>query len=65
MTDFPWLTAIGLVPLVGSVVVVLLPHGRALLAKQVALVFALITLALTVAMALQFDGDSNESFQFV
>ncbi|MBK9738176.1 MAG: NADH-quinone oxidoreductase subunit M [Actinobacteria bacterium] len=65
MTTFPWLTTLGVVPLVGSVVVALLPRGRGLLAKQVALFFAVLTLGLTVAMALQFQGDSSEPFQFV
>ena len=65
MTTFPWLTTLGVVPLVGSLVVILLPKGRALLAKQVALVFSVATLVLTVVMALQFQGDSPEPFQFV
>jgi NADH-quinone oxidoreductase subunit M len=65
VTSFPWLTALGVVPLVGSVVVLLLPKGRTLLAKQVALLFTVVTLALTIAMALQFQGDSADPFQFV
>ena len=65
MTAFPWLTTIGLIPLVGSIVVALLPKGRGLLAKQVAFAFSVVTLALTVAMALQFQADSAEPFQFV
>ena len=51
-------------PLVGAIVLMLLPTGRAVLAKQVALVFSLATLVLTVLMALQFDGSSAEPFQF-
>ena len=65
MTTFPWLTTLGVVPLIGSLVVILLPKGRALLAKQVALVFSVATLVLTIVMALQFQGDSVEPFQFV
>jgi NADH-quinone oxidoreductase subunit M len=64
VTDYPWLTTLALVPLVGSLVVAALPTARELLAKQVALGFSLVTLALTVAMALQFDKDSSEAFQF-
>lgn len=64
MTSFPWLTTLGVVPLVGSVVVALLPRGRTLLAKQVAFAFAILTLGLTIAMALQFDGGSADPFQF-
>jgi NADH-quinone oxidoreductase subunit M len=65
MSAFPWLTTIGLVPLLGSVLLMLLPTGRELLAKQIALVVSLITLGLTVAMALQFDANSTAPFQFV
>jgi NADH-quinone oxidoreductase subunit M len=65
VTSFPWLTTIGLVPLVGGIVVALLPRGRGLLAKQIALAVSLVTLGLTVAMALQFKADSPEPFQFV
>jgi NADH-quinone oxidoreductase subunit M len=64
VTDFPWLTTLALVPLVGSLVVTAVPTARELLAKQVALGFSLVTLALTIAMSLQFDPDSNETFQF-
>lgn len=65
MTTFPWLTTLMVVPLVGSIVVALLPTGRGLLAKQVALVFSFATLVLTVLMALQFDASAAEPFQFV
>lgn len=65
MNTVPWLTILGAVPLVGSVVVALLPKGRDTLAKQVALVFALATLGLTIAIALQFKGASPQPFQFI
>ena len=64
MNDFPWLTTLMLVPLVGSLVVVRLPKANPLLAKQVAVAFSLVTLALTIAMSLQFEADSNAMFQF-
>ena len=63
MSDFPWLTTLGVIPLVGSVVVAALPAGRALLAKQVALVVSLAVLVLSVVMATGFDPD-GERFQF-
>lgn len=63
--NFPWLTTLMVVPLAGSIIVALLPRARALLAKQVAFAFSLVTLALTIAMALQFSADSAERFQFV
>ena len=37
MSAFPWLTVLGVVPLVGAVVVAALPAAKPLLAKQVAL----------------------------
>ena len=45
MTDFPWLTTLAAIPLVGAVVVAALPRGRELLAKQVALGVSLVALA--------------------
>lgn len=65
MNDFPWLTTLLVVPLVGSIVVAALPKANATLAKLVTLAVTLVTLALTVVMALQFDGDSTSPFQFV
>ena len=63
-TSIPWLTILGVVPLVGSVVVLLLPRARETMAKQVALAFSLITLVLTVVLALGFDAASSAPFQF-
>ena len=65
MSAFPWLTTLGVLPLLGSLVVALLPKSKPTLAKQIAMIVALATLGLTVAMALQFDGSSTEPFQFV
>jgi NADH-quinone oxidoreductase subunit M len=65
MTEFPWLTAIGVVPLIGSLVVALLPKSKPTLAKQIAMFVSLLVLGMTIAMALQFDGKSSEPFQFV
>ncbi len=65
MSTFPWLTALGVLPLLGSIVVALLPRAQHTLAKQVALAVSALTLLLTVVMALQFQGDSTEPFQFV
>lgn len=64
MSNFPWLTTIGVIPLIGAVVVMLLPRSKGLLAKQLALVFSLIALGMTIAMALQFDADVTDPFQF-
>ena len=65
MSAFPWLTTLGLLPLIGSSVVALLPKSKPTLAKQGSLVVSGAVLALTIAMALQFDGASKQPFQFV
>jgi NADH-quinone oxidoreductase subunit M len=64
VSDFPWLTTLGVVPLAGSLVVALLPAGRDLLAKQLALFFSIATFVLTISMALRFDA-GGATFQFV
>ena len=64
MADFPWLTTIGLVPLVGSVLIAAMPTGRDELAKRIALAFSGCTLALVIVMAAGFETDSAELFQF-
>jgi NADH-quinone oxidoreductase subunit M len=61
--DFPWLTTLGVIPLVGALVVAAVPRGRDLLAKQLALAFSLAVLVLTVVMALRFEADGAR-FQF-
>jgi NADH-quinone oxidoreductase subunit M len=64
MGNFPWLTAIGVLPLVGSLVVAAIPRTRSVIAKQTALGFSLLTLALVVAVALRFDPNARQQFQF-
>ena len=64
MNNFPWLTTIGLIPLIGSIVVILVPKANTALAKFVALFFSIVTLGAVIAMALQFEADSTEKFQF-
>jgi NADH-quinone oxidoreductase subunit M len=65
VTDFPWLTTLGVVPLVGALVVAFVPAGREQLAKLLALGFSLLALVITVGMALAFDPHSTQAFQFV
>ncbi len=63
MSDFPWLTTLGLLPLVGAVVTAYLPSGPgAALPKQLALVFSVLTLAITVGLA--FDYDAGAGMQY-
>lgn len=64
MNNVPWLTLLGVVPLIGSLIVVLLPASKPLLAKQVAFVISLIALAITVVIGLEFDPAAAEPFQF-
>jgi NADH-quinone oxidoreductase subunit M len=59
--SFPWLTASLLLPLVGAVVVAVLPQGgreesRRALPKLVALGFSLVTLVLVAVIAVRFDA---------
>jgi NADH-quinone oxidoreductase subunit M len=65
VSTFPWLTTIAVVPLVGAAVVAAVPKGREILAKQVALAVSLVTLALTIAMATQYDTTSGAAYQLV
>jgi NADH:ubiquinone oxidoreductase subunit 5 (subunit L)/multisubunit Na+/H+ antiporter MnhA subunit len=64
MSGTPWLTILGLIPLVGAAVVAALPRGRDLLAKQLTLAISLVVLALTVVMCAAFDP-AGDRFQFV
>jgi NADH-quinone oxidoreductase subunit M len=62
----PWLTIVGVTPLVGATAVALLPKGKDLLAKQVALATSLVVLVLTAAMWLDYDRSAGAPrFQFV
>ena len=60
MSDFPWLTVIGVVPLVGALVILGLPTR---LAKPLALAVSMVTLVLTIAMCAAFDV-GGPRFQF-
>ncbi|NUS56380.1 MAG: NADH-quinone oxidoreductase subunit M, partial [Streptomycetaceae bacterium] len=63
MKDFPWLTVLWVVPLVGAVATAFLPRrrGRASAGKAVALAFAGLTLLVGVAVAAQFHaGDGMQ-----
>ncbi|MDQ1536543.1 MAG: NADH-quinone oxidoreductase subunit [Actinomycetota bacterium] len=64
MSNFPWLTTIGLIPLVGALVVAFLPESLAAKAKHIALGFSVVALLFTIAAALQFKAGSGEQFQF-
>jgi NADH-quinone oxidoreductase subunit M len=60
MSDLPWLTILWALPLVGALVTAFLPRGPgSALPKQVALLFSLLTLAVGVAIAVQYDAGSG------
>jgi len=63
MNDFPWLSTAVLLPIVGAVVVALLPAARGALPKQVALGFSLLTLAAVAVVGLGFEV-GGERYQF-
>ena len=60
--NFPWLTTLLVLPLLGALVVALLPRASTAV-RPVALGFSLLTLAVGVAMATQFRTGSDEPFQ--
>ncbi|HEU5107370.1 MAG TPA: NADH-quinone oxidoreductase subunit M [Micromonosporaceae bacterium] len=61
--DFPFLSILTAAPLVGALVVALMPRGKPQIAKVVALAWSLGVLALTVAMWIAFSA-GGERFQF-
>ncbi|HUA40231.1 MAG TPA: proton-conducting transporter membrane subunit, partial [Streptosporangiaceae bacterium] len=74
MSTFPWLTVAGAIPLVGAIVVGLTPgrsapgspadrRARDLLVKRITLLFTLITLAVTIVIAVKFRP-GGPRFQF-
>ncbi|SDE34635.1 NADH-quinone oxidoreductase subunit M [Rhodococcus tukisamuensis] len=64
MNDFPWLTALWLVPAVGAVVVMAVPARQRRLAKALALGVAAAALGVAVAVAVGFDP-AGARYQFV
>ncbi len=75
MSSFPWLTVIGAIPLVGALAIAAIPGAsdpgdtatqaaRDLLVKRVALLVSLVTLGMTIAMAVKFSP-GGPVFQFV
>jgi NADH-quinone oxidoreductase subunit M len=59
---FPWLTVLGAVPLVGALVVALMPGSRTVVHKTTALAVSLVVLALTTALALQYVPGGGRQF---
>jgi len=65
VNTLPWLTIVGVVPLIGAAVLMSLPKADKGSAKRVAIAFSLATLVLVIVMSLQFKADSVSQFQFV
>jgi NADH-quinone oxidoreductase subunit M len=61
---FPWLTTIGVIPLLGSIVVMAMPRTQERLAKQTALGFSLAALVVAILAATRFDANGPQ-FQLV
>ena len=64
LNDVPWLSVLWLVPLAGSVLVILLPPGLRQLAKWTGLVFGIATLAVAAVVTLGFKT-GGAHYQFV
>jgi NADH:ubiquinone oxidoreductase subunit 4 (chain M) len=62
--SLPWLTTIGLLPLLGAVAVWLLPKHDVRTVRLVALGFSLATLLVTLLLAFRFDASQAGSYQF-
>jgi NADH-quinone oxidoreductase subunit M len=63
MSGFPYLSVLTVAPLVGALVVAVLPRRRPALARQVALVWSLAVLVLTLVMWVRFQRNGAR-FQF-
>ncbi|WP_328329738.1 NADH-quinone oxidoreductase subunit M [Kribbella sp. NBC_00382] len=58
-----WLTLTLLLPLVGALATMAVPKAKALLSKQVALVFSLVTLALTIVIAVGYHQNGAADYE--
>ena len=65
MDNFPWLTTLALVPLVGAIVIALMPARSDLTARKIGVVFSVIPVLIVIAMGLLFDPHATAPFQFV
>ncbi|HEV7209439.1 MAG TPA: NADH-quinone oxidoreductase subunit M [Mycobacteriales bacterium] len=61
---FPWLTVLGAIPLLGALLLALIPAGRDEFVKRLALAVSLVVLGFAVAMSLAYDTH-KAGFQFV
>jgi NADH-quinone oxidoreductase subunit M len=59
VNGFPWLSLLLWLPVVFGGVVALVPRGRELLAKQLALALSLVVLAISIVVAIGFDAGGS------
>src|ERR1700728_5031349 len=64
MTNGPWLSALWRVPLVGAVVIILVPAGGRQFAKWLGVTVSVVVLALSIALAVEFKS-GGPTYQFV
>ncbi|HET7075455.1 MAG TPA: NADH-quinone oxidoreductase subunit M, partial [Mycobacterium sp.] len=64
LNGVPWLSVLWLVPLAGSLLVILMPPGQRQLAKWTGLFFGLLTLAVSIVITLGFKA-GGATYQFV
>ncbi|MGB7144107.1 NADH-quinone oxidoreductase subunit M, partial [Mycobacterium sp.] len=64
MNTFPWLSVLWLVPLIGAVVIVLVPPGAQQLAKWLGVTVSVAVLALSIAIGVGFKS-GGPTYQFV
>src|SRR6476620_4532525 len=64
MTDFPWLTVLWAVPMLGAAVIILLPSAARQFVKYAGVAVSLVVLAIAVALAVGFDP-AGTPYQFV
>lgn len=65
MEDFPILTVLVLLPMIGAVVTILVPDRRPELPRLVGPLFSIATGALAIWLLCAYDADSPETIQFV
>ncbi|GAB2697279.1 NADH-quinone oxidoreductase subunit M [Nocardia thraciensis] len=64
MSEFPWLTTLWVVPLVGAILVLVLPSAWRTAARSTGLVVAVATLVVGIVVAVRFEPGGAQ-FQFV
>src|SRR5271170_1467579 len=63
MTNSPWLSVLWLLPLVGAVVIILVPAGGRQFAKWLGVTVSVVVLALSIALAVEFKA-GGPTYQF-